>query len=677
MSSHTLSAQVIKPFTMSTTKNYPGSQLLQRHSYRALLLMPLLLVCVFHAGANAQNLSTRQKETDLTSRKLPIEPLISMPASDWLITTPSESPVQQAGVYRSRAAAGKTDEIVITNGLIRRAFRLGPNAATVAFDNLMTHTTLLRAVKPEALLEIDGHSYPVGGLIGQPDLAYLRPEWLDHMTADPNAFQYAGFAVGKTEPRFPWKRVRHAGTDVWPPPGVSITFSYTPPAGKLEGITVDVHYELYNGLPLLCKWLVLHNRSGASIRLNRFTAEQLAVVENDSIVDPTEHWDPPNLTVTTDYTFGGQATRSVFWAEDLAYTTQVNYLLKTPCLLETRPPLGPDVDIPPGQDFETFRTFELAQDSTDRERKSLAVRRMYRVIAPWATENPLMLHVTSVDPETAHHAIDQCAEVGFEMVILSFGSGLNMEDVSPQNIQRFKALADYAHSKGVQIGGYSLLASRRINDTEDVINPKTGKTGGAIFDNSPCLGSRWGIDYFTKIQTFLEKTGFDLLEHDGSYPGDVCASTMHPGHHGLEDSQWTQYQRIASMYRWCRERGIYLNVPDWYFLVGANKTAMGYRETNWSLPREQQHVHARQNLFDGTWAKTPSMGWMFTPLVEYQGGGAAATIEPLHDHLPDYERYLANNLGFGAQSCYRGPRLYDTEEGSALLMFPRARSVSR
>ena len=171
------------------------------------------------------------------------------------------------------------------------------------------------------------------------------------------------------------------------------------------------------------------------------------------------------------------------------------------------------------------------------------------------------------------------------MVIFSFGSGLNMEDVSAGNIAKFKALADYAHSKGVQIGGYSLLASRRIDDANDVINPKTGHTGGAIFDNSPCLGSEWGLEYFQHIKTFLTETGFDLLEHDGSYPGDDCASTTHPGHHGLEDSQWTQYQQIAELYRWCRGRGIYLNVPDWYFLVGANKTAMGYRETNWSLPR--------------------------------------------------------------------------------------------
>jgi len=71
--------------------------------------------------------------------------------------------------------------------------------------------------------------------------------------------------------------------------------------------------------------------------------------------------------------------------------------------------------------------------------------------------------------------------------------------------------------------------------------------------------------------------------------------------------------------------------------------------------RENSNISTRQNLFDGTWEKMPSLGWMLTPLVEYQGGGAAATIEPLKDHLVDYEQHLANNFGYGAQSCYRGP----------------------
>ena len=46
---------------------------------------------------------------------------------------------------------------------------------------------------------------------------------------------------------------------------------------------------------------------------------------------------------------------------------------------------------------------------------------------------------------------------------------------------------------------------------------------------------------------------------------------------------------------------------------------------------------------------------------------AAATIEPLHEHLADYEQHLANNLGFGAQACYRGPRLYDSEETKVVV----------
>ena len=89
---------------------------------------------------------------------------------------------------------------------------------------------------------------------------------------------------------------------------------------------------------------------------------------------------------------------------------------------------------------------------------------------------------------------------------------------------------------------------------------------------------------------------------------------------------------------------------------------MGYRETNWSLPREYQEIIERQNIYDGTWEKTPSMGWMFVPLTEYHGGGEQATIEPLKEHLPHYEQRLMNLFTAGVQACFRGPRLYDSDE---------------
>ena len=102
--------------------------------------------------------------------------------------------------------------------------------------------------------------------------------------------------------------------------------------------------------------------------------------------------------------------------------------------------------------------------------------------------------------------------------------------------------------------------------------------------------------------------------------GDLDAAARPPLQKGVADSRWVQWRIITDFYKWCRGRGVYLNVPDWYYLSGSNKTGMGYRETNWSLPRAQQIIHARQNIYDGTWQKTPSMGWMFVPLVEYHGG---------------------------------------------------------
>jgi hypothetical protein len=242
-----------------------------------------------------------------------------------------------------------------------------------------------------------------------------------------------------------------------------------------------------------------------------------------------------------------------------------------------------------------------------------------------------------------------------------------MEDVSETNLTRWKKNADYAHSKGILLGGYSLFSSRRISDTDDVISAKTGKPGGAFFGNAPCFGSNWGLSYRDKIKQFFSATGFDIWENDGPYPGDICASTLHPGHSGLEDSQWKQMEIQKELYHWLNKRGIYINAPDWYFLDGTNKIGIGYREVNFSLPRENQKILNRQNIYDGTWNMSPSMGWGFVPLTKYQGGGDEAILEPLKDHLKDYEQLMMQYYGAGVQACYRGPRLYDKEQTESVV----------
>ena len=573
-------------------------------------------------------------------------------------------------------ASSDGGQVELNNGLVSRMIRLRPNAATVAFDNLMTGESLLRSVRPEAQVQVDGVWFEVGGLSGQPIDNYLSTAWLNQLTSRPSAFHYVGLKMGRTEPRFAWQKRREWLTEdpAWPPPGVSLTLEFAGPT-NLNAVTVEVHYEVYDGLPLVAKWFVLRNGSPHAIVLDSMLVEELAAVESESMVDGA----PSNfrgtyrsLDVFSDYAFGGNMNVAadgpgIHWTNDPAYPTQVHYERQTPCLLRCAPTIGPAERIAAGGTFESFHVFELVQDSTERERRGLGLRHAYRALAPWTQENPVLMHVRSADPAAVKAAIDQCAAVGFEMVILTFGSGFDIENEQASYLVQIKSLADYGRTKGVALGGYSLLASRSIDAANDAINPATGKPGGMRFGNSPCLGSRWGEDYFRKLRQFFEHTGCGVLENDGSYPGDVCASTNHPGHAGFEDSQWKQWKIICGFYEWCRGRGVYLNVPDWYYLTGSTKCGMGYRESNWSLPREQQEIIERQNVFDGTWEKTPSMGWMFVPLTEYQGGGAAATIEPLKDHLAHYEARLANLFGAGVQACYRGPRLYDSDETRAVV----------
>jgi hypothetical protein len=580
--------------------------------------------------------------------------------TDWLLDpSPFRAQLREQG-----------GEILLENGLLRLRVQQHP-LALVGIEQLTSGQQLLRAAASFGEFTVDGEVERVGGLVGQPNRAFLLPEWLPEMPRDPLAIDArATLADGELEERFAWKRTRHASPHAnWPPTGKRA--SWTVDAGDHS---VTVHLELYDGLPLFCHWLEWHNDGDRPRTIDRFTSLRLPIVEAESRVEPQRMGvQLPNLYVETDFSFRAMtgadgSSHCVRWTTDPEFGTQVNYRKETLCMLDVGPEIGPAQTVAPEQTFSTFRTFVLAPDSEDRERRSLAQRRMYRTIAPWSTENPLMMHVRSAEPDKVRAAIDQCAEVGFEMVILTFGSGFDIEDDSQQNLDRCKQLADYAHERGVQLGGYSLLSSRKIEpETDNCINKQTGKPGGQVFGHAPALASKWGQDYFAKLYRFYEYTGFDLLEHDGSYPGDPDAMARPPLQKGYEDSRWVQYRIITDFYKWCRARGVYLNVPDWYFLNGSSKTGMGYRETNWSLPRRQQVIHTRQNLFDGTREKNASMGWMFVPLTQYHGGGAAATIEPLAEHLDHYRRMFESNLGYGAQACWRGPRLYDTDATKAMV----------
>ena len=581
-------------------------------------------------------------------------------SGDWLIKTVS----QKAGIYLSP----NKKNLILYNGLVKRSFALSSNIACTDYKNMMNGQQLLRAIKPEARITVDGKVYNVGGLYGQKEQAYLLPEWIDTLTAGQNDFRFVSYEIKKLQPYLNWKSTTWA-MNTRQPDGTLLSFEYSSQIPALTGLTVKVHYELYDGLPLICKWVTIENKRTGRVKIDRIVNEVLGVVEEESAVvgKPEVMKKQQGIYIETNYAFNNAmrydiSDQTTHWKIDSAYTSQVNYDYNTPCVLEIYPDKAPGIELQPSQTLTSVRTYELLMDSYDRERRGLAIRKMYRTIAPWTTANPIFMHLVSKNDDEVKTAIDQCVATGYEALILSFGSHINMEDTSAANVKRWKQNADYAHGKGIKIGGYSLFSSRKISDEDDVINPKTGKPGGAFFGNAPCFGSKWGLAYRDRIKHFFTHTGFDIWENDGPYPGDLCASTSHPGHTGLDDSQWRQMEIQKDIYRWLNEKGVYINAPDWYFLDGTHKIGIGYREVNFSLPRENQKILNRQNIFDGTWEKTPSMSWGFVPLTRYQGGGPEAILEPLSAHLKDYEQLMIQYYGAGVQACYRGPRLYDTDD---------------
>ena len=475
----------------------------------------------------------------LVSMLLSLNPLVSKAQqADWLI-----KPTAQKAVISIQ-----NKQLILDNGLVRRVFLLDPNASCISYTNLSSGQELLRSIEPEARLVFNGTAYNVGGLSGQKEKAYLRLEVENNLQKKDSDFVFTNYRISDIKPFINWKPNTWL-TNPNQPTGKTVTLEFISNLPTLKNIMVQVHYELYDGLPLMTKWVSVENKSNASIKINRVVNEVLGLVEEESAVvgKPEEMKKQHGIYFETNYAFNNAmrydiSDQTTHWKTDLSYTSQVNYNFETPCLLEIYPEKVPGIALAPNEVFKSVRTNELLMDSYDRQRRGLMLKQMYRTIAPWTTQNPIFMHLVSKNDQEVINAIDQCVATGYEAVILSFGSHLEMEDTTSANLNRWKDLAKYAHDHKILLGGYSLFSSRRISDEDDVVDIKTGKPGGAFFGNAPCFGSKWGLAYRDKIKNFFSYTGFDIWENDGPYPGDVCASTKHPGHLGYDDSQWKQME---------------------------------------------------------------------------------------------------------------------------------------
>ena len=211
--------------------------------------------------------------------------------------------------------------------------------------------------------------------------------------------------------------------------------------------------------------------------------------------------------------------------------------------------------------------------------------------------------------------IDQMAELGFELLQApAFTGSFSHSDSSAANIKIDEGRLRLCQGQGASASAPTncMMASRGWGSRQDnfnCIDPAT-RQPGSMFGQSACGASAWADMYYTNLWKTIEGAGMGAFMPDGPYHGDCCAATNHPHHKGLEDSQWAQWKWMCQVLHEGQRRNLYMPAPDWYFLNGQACTGMGYREAVDNIDIVLQTVICRQYIYDGTWHKTASMGWV-------------------------------------------------------------------
>lgn len=221
----------------------------------------------------------------------------------------------------------------------------------------------------------------------------------------------------------------------WPPRGLTVIFSLSPPAGAPAAhaaVDIQIVYELYDGAPLMSKWVIINASAPAAVgvvvtgatieqlRLNAPAAELLAV----TIDIPYSG----GVTTTRDPLASNTPTVGALPVVQALYTSGPNVRLGGGALMmPTRTYARGDSGAEASAHFVSFRALLLAHDSLDRERQSLGNRKVYRLLAPWVLECPLFFHATDSSEKGFKATVDQMAATGFEMYIFSFGANFYFE----------------------------------------------------------------------------------------------------------------------------------------------------------------------------------------------------------------------------------------------------------
>ncbi len=509
--------------------------------------------------------------------------------------------------------------IILENEFVCRKIQID-GCKTVSFENLNKNIELVSCERSDFAIKIDSKTY------------------------DGNDFEFVEHKLTECEKRIPFKAsATMTYNGEYPPKGKAVDLIFK---GKELPIMVTVHYEIYDGMSLIAKHINLQNIGDKDLTVDNIVTDVMYITENRD-----------TLFVDSDYN-----TKVNFLGLELSKYAK-NYARYSYDVLEVAPLYRMNVKVAKNQTISSIYAFELLFNTDYYEHRLIEVKEMYRRIAPWCTDNVLFFHLISNRSSAIRKAVDQCVEVGLEMVIQSFGSGVNMESGNERYLNRIRKAYDYGHKKGLRMGAYTLayVKNYRPVRSHEALNHDYSHI-------CRCLSCEWAEKYMKKVVRFIDKTGADAVEIDGPYGMLMCSGGKTHNHDEFTDSQYKQWKSaVVDWYQELKNRNIYINAPDWHYLNGTNRNGIGYEEIAFSEKRQEQLVTSRIYYYKGTFDKNSSQGWGFLPLDVYHGGGKHAKFFPTDKNAFEFDWAMAQITASGVWPTIRGKKVYDTEIGKDIM----------
>ena len=382
--------------------------------------------------------------------------------------------------------------------------------------------------------------------------------------------------------------------------GFSTTYRSGP--NPAAGAVITVNYEMYDGLPVLRKWLsakvgsapggaqsfvidtVIHEILKAPVsRTTKYSAHgnfKYKAIHTYLLLPPSAFWfaatylqnfAPDQMTViqvqannptpatqqvvpVTSQSFPGRTQQ--YWFFDDEWDACCDRELHVPYTYYTLlrvgygddvtfgGPTGPGALVTESNPWEGQSTRFILHDTTDWDRQGAGIRKMQSIIAPQLLATPIVWMISDISTTAAFQtSLTQASQAGIELVIIGYGAagwcGMCPGQLTNASfVAWFKSQVQFGAALNPPVRVSAYTLMQMNGWGESVPSEEQVLNRDGSRGGIACFATDFHAAYRQSILDFVDEVGLSGVETDGQYENAACGDDSGDHHHNGVIGSW-------------------------------------------------------------------------------------------------------------------------------------------